>query len=357
MKASFKPVQLVGALLLSTSMLLVACGEEEVDTGADDGGADDESEEENDVVAESNDEDEEESDTGDYPSETIEIVVPAGPGGDTDLNVRTLSEPLQEELGEDMVVTNVEGAGGTTGSSEILNAEPDGHQVLFFHNSMLINEILGLADYGYEDFKLAGIPILDEGNGFFVNADSPFDGIDDLVEHAQENPGDVDVATEFGAFTHLQLLALEDETGADFNIVDVGGASDKVAALQGEQIDVNPTQYGLVKEYIDSGDFKTLGILAEDTVPLMDDVPTFRDQGVDISFEKFFFFAFPPETPDDIVNTFTEALQTVVEENEEYQQDAEDFYVSPTYLDPDEAYDLLDESKEFYEELLADVDE
>ncbi|WP_052366336.1 tripartite tricarboxylate transporter substrate-binding protein [Geomicrobium sp. JCM 19055] len=67
-----------------------------------------------------------------YPNQTIEVVVPAGAGGDTDLGARLLSQYVGEELGVNMVVSNIAGAGGSVGSREILDARPDGHQVLFF---------------------------------------------------------------------------------------------------------------------------------------------------------------------------------------------------------------------------------
>lgn len=361
-KRSFKSVALSGVALLFILMVAVACGQEE--TGRPEGnndameetGAEEAKGTENEGGEADAGKENTASGGGDYPVNTIEVVVPAGAGGDTDLNARTLGKYVSKELGADMVVTNIGGAGGTTGTKEVLDADPDGSKVLFFHNSMLLNSILGLADYTIHDFEMAGIPVLDEGNGFFVNAQSEYEDLNDLIEAAKANPGGISIATEVGGFTHLQLLALQEETGIELNIVDVGGAADKMAALQGGHIDVIPIQYGLAKEYIDAGDFRTLGILAADTVDLMPDVPTFKDQGVDISFEKFFFYAFPPETPREVVDTFTQAVQNVVENNEDYRAEAENFYVSPTYMSPDEATTYIQETEAYYEELLEGVE-
>ncbi|WP_307335932.1 tripartite tricarboxylate transporter substrate-binding protein [Caldalkalibacillus uzonensis] len=118
-----------------------------------------------------------------------------------------------------------------------------------------------------------------------------------------------------------------------------------------------PTQYGLVKQYIDSGDFRTLGILAEESVPLMPKIPTFKEQGVDISFEKFYFYAFPPGTPQEVVNQFTNALKAVVEENEEYRSEAEKFFVSPTYMTPEETSQYMQETFQYYEGLLEAIEQ
>src|SRR5690625_4148045 len=220
-------------------------------------------------------------DSSDYPNKPIEVVVPAGAGGDTDRNTRIVANYLSEELGVDLVVTNIGGGGGSVGAREVLNADPDGYKVLSFHNSIMINSILDLADFSFEDFKIPGISVGDLGNSFIVNAESDITDLETLIEKAKENPGEITIATETGAFTHMQLLAFQEETGTELKVVDVGDASEKVKALMAGQIDIIPTQLGLVKSYIDSGDFKSLGIMAEERLESAPDVPTFVEQGVD----------------------------------------------------------------------------
>ncbi|WP_227937375.1 tripartite tricarboxylate transporter substrate binding protein [Alkalihalobacillus deserti] len=286
----------------------------------------------------------------DYPTKPITVVVPAGAGGDTDANARLLGKYLEEELGQTIVISNVTGAGGTVGAREVLDADADGHTVLFFHNSLLLNRILGLVDFSYDSFKLAGIPVLDQGNTFMVAGDSEFENLQDMVEFARANPGEVSIATEVGGFTHLQLLALEKDQGIELNIVDVGGASDKIAALLGGHIDIVPTSLGLVKDYVESGDMRSLGIMAKERVDLMPDVPTFIEQDVNTSFEKFFFYGFGPETPDEFVEKFSKAVENVVN-NEQYVAEAEKFLVSPTFMNPEETFNYIKETEEFYIEL------
>src|SRR5699024_6079222 len=108
----------------------------------------------------------------DYPTQSIEVMVPAGAGGDTDLNSRITAKYLEEELGETLVVTNVGGSGGTTGINEFLSKEADGHNVLTYHNAMLVNNIYGISDIAYEDFQYAGMGILDQSNTFLVDRKS-----------------------------------------------------------------------------------------------------------------------------------------------------------------------------------------
>ncbi|SDH86044.1 tripartite tricarboxylate transporter substrate-binding protein [Alteribacillus bidgolensis] len=98
-----------------------------------------------------------------YPEKSIEMVVPASAGGDTDRNARLLAEYLKDELGVSIVVQNVTGSSGSVGAQELLKSDPDGYRVLFFHNNILINNILGLTENKYSDFKIAGISAIDHG--------------------------------------------------------------------------------------------------------------------------------------------------------------------------------------------------
>lgn len=292
----------------------------------------------------------ESSETSNFPSKPITVVVPAGAGGDTDANARLLGKYLEKELGQPVVISNVTGAGGTVGANEVLDADPDGYTALFFHNSLLLNRIMGLTQDSYDSFKLAGIAVLDQGNTFMVSADSQFKDLQDMIEYARQNPGEVSIATEVGGFTHLQLLALQKDQGIELNIVDVGGAAEKVTALLGGHVDIVPTSLGLVQSYVDSGDMRSLGIMASDRVDLMSDVPTFVEQGVNSEFEKFFFFGFNPDTPDEIVDAFSKAVEKVVN-NEEYVKEAEKFLVTPTYMNPEDAFNYMKEAEEKYIEL------
>ncbi len=283
-----------------------------------------------------------------YPSKPIQVVVPAGAGGDTDGNSRILAKYLEKELGTSVVVVNVGGAGGTLGSRKVKDSAPDGYTVLFFHPSMLLNKLMGMVDYTARDFENAGLAVLDQTNVFVANAEAPFNNMKDVQKILQENPRSLKFATEAGAFTHLQVLAYSDAADVELNIVDIGGAAKKTAALLGNQIDIIGTQYGLIKDYVAKGQFKALGVLSEERNPSFPDVPTFMEQGFDIAFSKFFFYSFPPGTPEGIVTKFTQALERVVN-NPEYVKEANSkLLVDPTYMPPDKAIEFINKQEDIF---------
>jgi tripartite-type tricarboxylate transporter receptor subunit TctC len=290
------------------------------------------------------------TDKGSYPNGTIELVVPASAGGDTDRNGRLLAKYLEDELGVSVVVQNVTGSSGSVGVQEILKSEPDGHRVLFFHNNILINNILGLTENKYSDLKIAGISAIDRGNGVIVGADSPYENLNDLMEAAKDDPKGLNLGTSVGSFTHFQMLDVSEKAGVEFNLVDTGDFAERIAAVMGGQLDLVPMQLGLVKDYIDSGEMKALGVLSEERLEQFPDVPTFKELGIDSTFEKFFFVAFPKETPDEVVDVFTKAVEKVTQ-NEEYIEMATGYGIEPEYMNPEEAEQLMSERDESYSKI------
>ena len=217
-----------------------------------------------------------------WPERSIELIVPANPGGDTDANARALAAALNEELGWDVIVTNMNGGSGAVAFEDLLANPDDGYRFVFYHSGAAITQLMGMYE-GYtvlDNFKLAGMPVLDYSNAFVMNtANTKFSDVPTMVEYMKAHPGDVTFATETGSFTHLHVLAFQDAAGVEFSIVDAGTAAQKTTELLGQRLDVIGTQAGLVRDYYTTGEFKCLGILADERLAGAPDIPTMKEQG------------------------------------------------------------------------------
>ena len=282
-----------------------------------------------------------------WPDRAVEFVVPANPGGDTDINCRVFLKYLEKELGQSMVVVNMAGAAGTVGMTNVLQARPYGYRALFFHSGALIANIMEFTDLKvHEDFKIAAMPVIDKSNCFATNVKAPYNNIKELVEYAKANPGKVSFATESGSFTHLHVLALEEAAGIKLNVADAGTASEKITALLGGRIDIIGTQYGLIKDYIKNGEFKCIGILSDKPLEGAD-APTFADAGYPLVFDKFFYVAFPKGTPKEIIEKFNAASKKVAE-NPDYIADCAKNFVNANYFTPEEANKYVQDQDKLY---------
>jgi tripartite-type tricarboxylate transporter receptor subunit TctC len=281
-----------------------------------------------------------------YPDKTIQVFAPANPGGDTDANARLFNKYLEKELGATTVVVNMGGGGGIPAMQRVKAAKPDGYTAMFFHVEALIPKIGGFIDFDILDFALCGIALVDDTTVVVVNKDAPYDNMQELVAAAQAQPGEVEFAMLTAGYAHAIGIALLDVTKAPFKLVDVGANAAKIVALKGKKTDVITVQYNLIKDYLKVGDFKSLGLLSDKRNPLIPDVPTTMEQGYPLIFNKFFFYAMPAGTPQEIIDTFSAAMKRVTE-NPEFQAEANRMLLSPYYLPPVEAADYVKNVREY----------
>jgi len=273
-----------------------------------------------------------------YPTSDIQMIVPVKPGGDTDANARLLAQYMEPVLDVAIPIVNVAGSSGTIGMEQVRTSEPDGYTCLFFHAEAMLPKIAGLIDYQLDAFKVAGVCLQANTTLLITHNESGFSTLQEFIDQAKANPGQIEFGMATGGYPQLVGLALEKEAGIDLNLVDIGGNADKIAALAGHNTDIINVEYALVKDYIATGEFVPLALLSEERNPLFDDIPTAVEQGLPgMIFGKFFFVAFPKDTPDDVVSAFSAGMKTATE-NPDFIKAAQDSYaLTVTYMDPAEA--------------------
>ncbi|MDQ2694009.1 MAG: tripartite tricarboxylate transporter substrate binding protein [Pseudomonadota bacterium] len=287
----------------------------------------------------------------DYPTKAIEIIVPASAGGGTDLGARTFAKYAQKKFGQPVVVVNVPGAGGYTGSKTVHEAKPDGHKVLYFHANLITNFLTNTAPYSYDGFKVGPTLIQDGSMALFTKGDSGIKTINDLIAKAKENPGKLKAATEYGAFTYFMLLKLQQQQGVKFNLVDVGTDAQKITALLGGYVDIMPRIYAGTQSYIDAGDFNVLCVLQEEQVQNAPNVPTCKEQGVDFTYPAYpYSFFFPKDTPQEVFDKFVQVVQEV-SQDPAFKADIEKIGLAPKYISPEEAAQNFADIQEQFTEI------
>ena len=293
-------------------------------------------------------------DSSDWPSRPITVIVPYGAGGDTDFNARAYLEGLGSELGTSVVVSNVTGSGGSIASRQVKDSDPDGYTALFFHTAMNVNRAIGIADFGLDDFKLSAVVGKGPGEIIVARKDAGYNNLEELKEYTQQHPGEVKMGIETGTMVHINGKQMQD-AGIDVSFVDAGGASDRVAALAGGHIDLIINAYGTVKDYLETGEFVALGQVNAERSEGFPEIPTAIEQGFDIQLEKYYFFAFPKDTPDEIVQKFADACKVVSEQEDYATSIMEAYRQTPFYADAEEGRALLDSTKEIIDKYAAEL--
>lgn len=265
------------------------------------------------------------------PETTVSIVVPAGAGGNTDLSARVFAEYAKKMTGADFIVVNANGAAGSVAANQVLSAAPDGHTFLYGHNLVNVANIAGVTDYNYTAFKLGPTFALDPAQQLYANPEK-YKTLDEFIEAAKAAPGQLKACTEVGAYTYYELLAFEKAAGIDLDLVDVGSNSDKIAAMLSGQVDLMPGAYINCKDYLEAGQFVCLGAPTEERYDLISDIPTLKEQGVDLVYPNCeFSFYFPKETPDDVIAWYDGLVQKMTADPEA-QEAIKKVEMEPYYL-------------------------
>ncbi|MBQ6232024.1 MAG: tripartite tricarboxylate transporter substrate binding protein [Clostridia bacterium] len=272
------------------------------------------------------------------PTDTIVVDVAFAAGGDTDYNARAYVDRLSAILGVPVIANNVTGSNGAIASEEVKNAPANGYTVLFTQTSFVLNGLSGMTDYGIEAFKLACVAGGSSGWLIISAKDSGINTLEDLVKISNEKP------LAFGGSTGASGSAIGEmlnQKGANLNVVDYGSATNKVAGVLSGDIAASVIPILTAWPYVQSGDFIPLGLTEYERNSCFPDVPTCIEQGYDVALPTYYFFAFPGDTPDEIVETFADACQQIYE-SEEYKNLLLNTYSQiPFFARGEEAYAIL----------------
>ncbi|GAB2832027.1 tripartite tricarboxylate transporter substrate binding protein [Microbacterium insulae] len=274
-----------------------------------------------------------------WPEKPVTLLVAFDPGGSSDIGARLLADALEEELDATVVVENKPGAGGQVGYTALADAEPDGYT---FGLTTIPGVIVSALDesrgatYTPESFAPTALQVTDP-TAIAVAPDSPYETLQDLIDAAEENPDSITASTTgIGSQDHFGLLLLNEAAGVDIRPVHFAdGAAQATTAFLGGNVDVLVGNVGDVKQLADNGSARVLAILNEERSPFLPDVPTAAEDGYDVELGSARGYAFPADTPDEIVTKLSDAIGAVMAD-EEFISSMEDLGLQPTYLDSEE---------------------
>jgi tripartite-type tricarboxylate transporter receptor subunit TctC len=218
-----------------------------------------------------------------YPERPINMIIPYGAGGATDISARTIAEPLGEAVGEALVMANVTGAGGATGSVAVQNANPDGYTMLFARvGSHSVNPAMkATLPYTLDDFRFVTVYEINPV-ACAVRPDSGIESMEDLV--AKVNEGGVSYSSSgVGSLLHLagamvlREFGVEDPLTQATHIPQQGGGAAATAVLNGTATFIC-TNSSALASFVSNEQLKPILVTTEEPVTGFD-APTANDLG------------------------------------------------------------------------------
>lgn len=252
-----------------------------------------------------------------WPTKTVNVIVPAAAGSTLDLTARVFTQYLQDKTGQAFVVTNDTTGNGTVAYNTAMNAEGDGSTLLYTQN-LFIQSRGGIWDQDpWQAFK----PIADggqnkEGYIFVVSGNAEYKTFDEFVEYAKANPGKLVAGIQNGGQAHMLQAMLAQEAGIELQMVESGSSGDKITGILGGYIDCAFVSTQAGASYAESGDLTVLCTATKNKSTYNADWPTTAELGYPdvVVLTRTTWFA-PASMDDALVEKINETLAGAAEDD------------------------------------------
>ena len=251
-----------------------------------------------------------------YPNRPIRLIVPAAPGGGTDITTRGFAPALQENLGQPVVIENRGGAGGVIGSDVVAKSAPDGYTLLMVYISHATNPTL-VEKLPYDTLKdFAPITLVAHEPAVLVTHPSvPAATLAEFTAWAKPQGDKLSYATDPGSAGFLAAELYKQLAGVKAAYIPYKGSGPAAADVLAGHVPYMWSVISIITPHVKSGRMKGLAIAAEKRAPGLPDVPTTAEGGMpNFAVSGWYGLVAPAGTPKDIVDKVNAAAQKALKD-------------------------------------------
>ena len=257
-----------------------------------------------------------------WPSRTVRIVVPNGPGGGTDIVSRILGDALSKSLGAPFVVENKPGAGTTLGAETVARAQPDGYTVLMMSNAHAVSGA-GHPNLRYEpvkDFRMVSlvgtVPL-----ALVTSPEFPPRTVQELIAAAKKDPGKYNFASVgAGTTQHFAGELFRVLAGIDIKHVPYRTTPAAITGLLSNDVQMTFELMPAIQGQVEGGKLRILAVTSPERFPGMPNVPTIAEAGIAYNVTSWYGLAFPANTPDAVVQKMNRAVREALADPQVIEQ-------------------------------------
>jgi tripartite-type tricarboxylate transporter receptor subunit TctC len=249
-----------------------------------------------------------------YPSRPIHIIVPFGPGGFADITVRLLAQRLTERTNAQVVIENRPGAGGVIAGNAVATAAPDGYTLFVFSSGIALSKSLLKSmpfDPATAFAPISTMALFDLQ--LLVRADSPIHTLKEALDIARADPQKFNVGTiNPGSTQNVTGELLRSATGISMTVVPHRTSGEVLTALLRGEMQIGIESYAALKSAIDAGQIRAIASSGNKRSPLLPDVPTLRESGIDAAVDGWNSLMAPAGTPRDVVTFLSGEVRAII---------------------------------------------
>ena len=246
-----------------------------------------------------------------FPERPVTILVPAAAGGPSDTVARLVAESMSKTLGQQIVIENMGGAGGSLGGAKVAKAEPDGYTLLLYHIGVATFQAL-YPNLPYKPGELTSVGLITDVPMTLVGrSDLPAQSIAEVLSFIKAQNGTATFGTAgVGAVSHLCGMLLQQAIGAKLTTVPYKGTGPAMTDLIGKRIDLMCDQTTNTTNQIKAKEIRAYAVTTPKRIDILPEVPTLQESGL-AGFEVTAWHALwaPKGTPEAIRQTLSAALQ------------------------------------------------
>ncbi len=299
-----------------------------------------------------------------YPTEPITAVVPNSAGGGNDAAARTLAKVLADlELVEQPItIQNKPGGGQAVGMAEFVNKYKGDYGIYVASPPTIINNLRkeGNSPYGVKDVTPLGL-IYSDLAILAVKADSKYKDLKSFVKDLKDNPSEISIVggSGPGSQDHLTVMLLADKSGIDpkqVKYIGYDGSGDALTSLLGDNGQALTTDLSGITEFVKSGDVRILAVASPERLSgALKDVPTYKEQGVDLVYYNWRGIFGPKDMSPDAVDFWNNNLKTLTD-SEEFNSEIAASGFMPGYMNSTEFSKYLEEQEVMFTDILTKLD-
>jgi putative tricarboxylic transport membrane protein len=267
-----------------------------------------------------------------YPHKTVKLVTHSSPGGGTDVFLREMIKHLSPIMGVNFAVENVRGGAGAKAIAYLAGSPADGSVFYGTTPSYINTSLLSKPEKTFEDLDPV-VNLFQDPQILFVRADSSYKTLKDVLEDAKKRPNQVRVGVSTpGSLDRQVMEQFKAETGTEVIIITHDGGGDVMLSVLNGTSNVGMGEIAELRGQIDAKKIRLITAFTEQRLSQFPDVPTAKEQGLNLVVRKFRGIAGPKGLPREIVATWEDSIQKVLQDPKFkawYEKDA----LIPAYMD------------------------
>ncbi len=215
---------------------------------------------------------------------TAKLIVPWKPGGGTDGISRIYANTINGYGGKPRIqVVNISGQDGNKGAKEAKKSKPDGCTLFAIHQSAIASYLNGRIDFTWNAFDTVSL-LTDSPDIVGAAGNAPWNNLNEMLDAGRKSPGTILTGATFGSTSQFMWLIMEDMTGAKFKYVPFDGTRERMTALLTNSIQLGTLNVVAGKKYLTEGQLRAFGVAAEERSAQLPDLPTLKEQGLDLVY-------------------------------------------------------------------------